>query len=208
MALKQKDTTIKIIFDFTLTLIGTICISPLLAYIAYRIKKEDGEEAIYCQHRLGIGGKLFNCYKFRSMCLEADKVLEKYLSENEEAKKEYEIYKKLKNDPRITPIGIKLRQSSLDELPQIFNVLKGDMSLVGPRPYLPNELEEMGENSELILSVKPGITGYWQVHGRSNCTFEERILLDTWYVKNRSLKMDLILLWKTIGVVLSKKGAY
>ena len=126
----------KTIFDFTLTFIGTICISPLLAYIAYRIKKEDPGPVIFKHMRVGKNGKSFPCYKFRSMCVDAKQMLEKYLRENPEARMEWERDFKLKNDPRVTPIGEFLRRTSLDELPQIFNVLKGEMSLVGPRPIV------------------------------------------------------------------------
>ena len=209
MALKQKDTTIKTIFDFTLTLVGTICISPLLAYIAYRIKKEDPGPVIFKHIRIGKDGKPFPCYKFRSMVVNSAEMLEKYLAENPAAKAEWERDFKLKNDPRITPIGKFLRRTSLDELPQIFNVLKGEMSLVGPRPVVQEELDKYyGDAVKEYCSIRPGITGLWQVSGRSDLDYTERVLLDQWYVKNRNLKLDIKILWQTIGVVLMKKGAY
>ena len=209
MALKQKDTTIKTIFDFTLTLIGAICISPLLAYIAYRIKKEDPGPLIFKHIRIGKDGKPFPCYKFRSMVVNSAEMLEKYLAENPAAKAEWERDFKLKNDPRITPIGKFLRRTSLDELPQIFNVLKGEMSLVGPRPVVQEELDKYyGDAVKEYCSIRPGITGLWQVSGRSDLDYTERVLLDQWYVKNRNLKLDIKILWQTIGVVLMKKGAY
>ena len=209
MAFKQKDTTIKTIFDFTLTLIGTICISPLLAYIAYRIKKEDPGPVIFKHIRIGKDGKPFPCYKFRSMVVNSAEMLEKYLAENPEAKAEWERDFKLKNDPRITPIGKFLRRTSLDELPQIFNVLKGEMSLVGPRPVVQEELDKYyGDAVKEYCSIRPGITGLWQVSGRSDLDYTERVLLDQWYVKNRNLRLDIKILWQTIGVVLMKKGAY
>ena len=209
MALKQKDTTIKTIFDFTLTLIGAICISPLLAYIAYRIKKEDPGPLIFKHIRIGKDGKPFPCYIFRSMVVNSAEMLEKYLAENPAAKAEWERDFKLKNDPRITPIGKFLRRTSLDELPQIFNVLKGEMSLVGPRPVVQEELDKYyGDAVKEYCSIRPGITGLWQVSGRSDLDYTERVLLDQWYVKNRNLKLDIKILWQTIGVVLMKKGAY
>ena len=209
MALKQKDTTIKTIFDFTLTLLGTICISPLLAYIAYRIKKEDPGPVIFKHIRIGKDGKPFPCYKFRSMVTNSAEMLEKYLAENPAAKAEWERDFKLKNDPRITPIGKFLRRTSLDELPQIFNVLKGEMSLVGPRPVVQEELDKYyGDAVKEYCSIRPGITGLWQVSGRSDLDYTERVFLDQWYVKNRNLKLDIKILWQTIGVVLMKKGAY
>lgn len=209
MALKQKDTMIKTIFDFTLTLIGAICISPLLAYIAYRIKKEDPGPLIFKHIRIGKDGKPFPCYKFRSMVVNSAEMLEKYLAENPAAKAEWERDFKLKNDPRITPIGKFLRRTSLDELPQIFNVLKGEMSLVGPRPVVQEELDKYyGDAVKEYCSIRPGITGLWQVSGRSDLDYTERVLLDQWYVKNRNLKLDIKILWQTIGVVLMKKGAY
>ena len=183
----------KTIFDFTLTFIGTICISPLLAYIAYRIKKEDPGPVIFKHMRVGKNGKSFPCYKFRSMCVDAKQMLEKYLREN---------------DPRVTPIGEFLRRTSLDELPQIFNVLKGEMSLVGPRPIVQEEVPRYGIHIKKYYSVKPGITGLWQVSGRSDISYSERVALDVEYVVNRNLLKDIQILIKTFDVVFRKKGAY
>lgn len=194
-----------------LDLLCVICGGPFVlgiaAYTRNRIKKDSPGDAIYSGKRLGRRGKLFPCYKFRSMYVNGDEILEKYYAENPEKKAEYEKYHKLDDDPRVTPFGAFIRRTSIDELPQLWNVFLGDMSLVGPRPYLPQELAEMGEAAETILRVKPGITGYWQVNGRSNVDFESRLLMDVWYVKNRTLWMDVQLLWQTVGVVLMKKGA-
>ncbi len=205
--INKLDAFAKMIFDYTLTAVGTVAISPLLFYIAYRIKKDSPGDVIYDGERIGKDGKLFKCYKFRSMYTNGDEILEHYLKENPDKKVEWETFHKLEDDPRVTPIGNFIRRTSIDELPQIFNVLKGEMSLIGPRPYMPREQEEMGEYYEDIINVKPGISGYWQVHGRSNVTFENRLLMDKWYVQNRHLVMDIKLLWKTVGVVLNKKGA-
>lgn len=200
---------IKTIFDYILTLIGTVLISPLLLYVAYRIKKEDPGPVFFAHMRIGKNGKPFPCYKFRSMVLNSQEMLQKYLAENSAAREEWERDFKLKDDPRVTPIGKVLRRTSLDELPQIFNVLRGEMSLVGPRPVIQEELDKYyGETAKLYCTVKPGITGLWQVSGRSDLGYDERVALDAVYIQNRSIIGDILILWKTIGVVLMKKGAY
>ena len=195
----------------SLDLLCVLCGGPFVlgiaAYTRHRIKKDSPGDAIYAGKRLGQNGKLFPCYKFRSMYTNGDEILEQYYKEHPEKRVEYEKYHKLDDDPRVTPFGAFIRRTSIDELPQLWNVFLGDMSLVGPRPYLPQELAEMGEAAETILRVKPGITGYWQVNGRSNVDFESRLLMDVWYVKHRTLWMDIQLLWQTFGVVLMKKGA-
>ena len=199
----------KNVFDFSLTAVGTICISPLLVYIAYRIKKEDPGPIFFAHERIGKNGKPFPCYKFRSMVTNSQEMLQQYLTENPAAKEEWEQEFKLKNDPRVTPIGKVLRRTSLDELPQIFNVLQGEMSLVGPRPVIQEELDKYyGETAKLYCTVKPGITGLWQVSGRSDTTYDERVAMDESYINNRSFLGDIVILWKTIGVVALKKGAY
>lgn len=158
--------------------------------------------------RIGKNGKPFPCYKFRSMCVDAKIKLEELLETDPEAKAEWERDFKLRNDPRVTKSGAFLRKTSLDELPQIFNVLKGEMSLVGPRPIIHEELERYGEYVDDYLMVKPGITGMWQVSGRSDIDYEERVLLDSWYVRNWSVWIDIVMLFKTFKVVLLRKGAY
>ena len=199
----------KTAFDYTLTAVGTICISPLLVYVAYRIKKEDPGPIFFAHTRIGKDGKPFPCYKFRSMVVNSQEMLQKYLAENPAAREEWERDFKLKDDPRVTPIGKVLRRTSLYELPQIFNVLRGEMSLVGPRPVIQEELDKYyGETAKLYCTVKPGITGLWQVSGRSDLGYDERVALDATYIKNRSLWGDIVILWKTVGVVLMKKGAY
>ena len=145
---------------------------------------------------------------FRSMVINAQERLVQYLRENEEAREEWEKYYKLKKDPRITKFGEKLRKSSLDELPQLFNVLKGEMSLVGPRQIVADEIKKFGKDIKYYYSVKPGITGYWQTSGRSDVDYQTRVDMVTWYVKNRTLWMDIKILFKTITIVFSKKGAY
>ena len=200
---------VKTAFDYILTLVGAVFISPLLVYIAYRIKKEDPGPVFFAHTRIGKDGKPFPCFKFRSMVVNSQEMLQKYLSENPAAREEWERDFKLKDDPRVTPIGKFLRSTSLDELPQIFNVLRGEMSLVGPRPVIQEELDKYyGETAKLYCTVKPGITGLWQVSGRSDIGYDERVALDATYIKYRSMWGDIVILWKTIGVVLMKKGAY
>ena len=198
----------KTIFDFTLTFIGTICISPLLAYIAYRIKKEDPGPVIFKHMRVGKNGKSFPCYKFRSMCVDAKERLEELLNTNPEIREEWEKDFKLQHDPRITKSGVFLRKTSLDELPQIFNVLRGEMSLVGPRPIIRDEMKRYSTYIDDYLMVRPGITGMWQVSGRSNISYSERVQMDSWYVRNWSVWLDIMLLWRTFKAVKEETGAY
>lgn len=202
------EKVIKRIIDIIGGLIGTIALIPLtiIIYISNLLSKDKGP-LFYCQERIGKNGKVFKMYKYRSMVVGADEKLFAYLKENEEARKEYKEYKKLKNDPRVTKVGNFIRKTSLDEFPQFINVLKGEMSLVGPRPYLPREKEDIGEYYTYIIQSKPGITGYWQIAGRSDVTFEERLKMDYYYNKNKNLKTDLKILTKTVLNVVKKEGA-
>lgn len=175
--------------------------------ISIIIKSNSKGSILFKQKRLGKDNIDFECYKYRSMYENSDNILEKYLENHPDEIEYYEIYHKYKNDPRITKIGKILRATSLDELPQIFNIIKGDMSLVGPRPYMLNEAKKLGDNQHFILRVKPGITGLWQVSGRNELTFKERNELEIWYIKNWSLWSDVVILIKTIKVVLLKIGA-
>lgn len=199
---------IKTSFDYVLTITGTIVISPILIVIALWIYKDSPGPVIFKHRRIGKNGKEFNCYKFRSMCVDAKEKLEQLLKTNPEAKAEWEKDFKLKNDPRITKSGAFLRKTSLDELPQIFNVLKGEMSLVGPRPIIKDEMVRYGEYINDYLMVKPGITGMWQVSGRSDTDYKQRVQLDSWYVRNWSVWLDTMLLWRTMKIVAQCKGAY
>ena len=189
-------------------LCGILLLVPLTIgiWIANKISKEEGP-VFYTQDRIGKNGKIFKMYKYRSMVVGADEKLEKYLEENEEARKEFKEYKKLKDDPRITKIGKFIRKTSLDEFPQFINVLKGDMSLVGPRPYLPREKEDINGFFKYITSCKPGITGLWQTSGRSDTTFTERLTLDMDYYYKHTLKRDIKILYKTVENVIKKEGA-
>ena len=187
---------------------GSICLIPITVgiWIANKIIGDKGP-VFYTQERIGQNGKIFKMYKYRSMVIDADERLEKYLEENEEAREEYREYKKLKNDPRITKIGKFIRKTSLDEFPQFINVLKGEMSLVGPRPYLPREKEDINGFFNYITACKPGITGLWQTRGRSSTTFTDRLTFDMSYYYNHNLKSDIKILYKTVENVVKKEGA-
>ena len=199
---------IKTIVDYTLTIIGVILISPFLLFIAAWIYKDSPGPVIFRHIRIGKNGKPFPCFKFRTMCNNADKKLQELLANDPEACAEWEKDFKLKNDPRITKSGAFLRRTSLDELPQLLNVLRGEMSLVGPRPVIEAELPRYGDFLDDYLIVKPGITGMWQVNGRSDTTYDERVQMDSWYVRNWSVWLDFMLLFRTVKAVLAGKGAY
>lgn len=203
------ENIVKRVVDICGGLIGTIVLIPLtiIIYIARIVLHENDGPIFYDQLRIGKNGKVFKMYKYRSMVIGADEKLFKYLEENEEARLEYKKYKKLKNDPRITKVGKFIRKTSLDEFPQFINVLIGDMSLVGPRPYLPREKEDMGKYYDSIIKTRPGITGYWQITGRSDVTFEDRLKMDHDYIENKNLKADVKIFVKTILNVLKKEGA-
>lgn len=204
---KPVNKLLKIFFEIILTVISIVIFSPVLCIIALLIYLDSKGPIIYDGKRVGQGEKEFKCYKFRSMYVNGEEILANYLQNNNDKLQEWQIFHKLNDDPRVTLVGKFLRKTSLDELPQIFNVLMGHMSLVGPRPYLKNEIKEMGEAKNIILLAKPGITGYWQVNGRSDVFFEERVKMDCWYVKNWSLWIDLLIIFKTIKVVINKTGA-
>ena len=207
-SLKKVDKFFKRTIDIIASIFGIIALLPLTicVYIANLICKDRGP-VFYTQNRIGQNGKIFKMYKYRSMIVGADDKLEKYLEENEEARKEFKQYKKLKDDPRVTKVGKFIRKTSIDEFPQFINVLKGEMSLVGPRPYLEKEREDMNGYYKYIITCKPGLTGLWQVSGRNDCTFDERIDLDMEYYNNHNLKMDVKIIFKTVEKILKKEGA-
>ncbi|MBS0894958.1 undecaprenyl-phosphate galactose phosphotransferase WbaP [Tatumella sp. JGM130] len=204
---KWSSRALKRGFDICASLAIIILLSPLLLYIRSKVRK-DGGPAIYGHERIGQHGKPFKCLKFRSMAVNSGQLLEELLASDPEAKAEWDATFKLKNDPRITRIGDILRRTSMDELPQLFNVLKGEMSLVGPRPIIQQELERYHEQVDYYLMSKPGMTGLWQVSGRSDVDYETRVYFDAWYVKNWSMWNDIAILFKTVGVVLKRDGAY
>lgn len=205
---REWNRFLKIIFDYVLTILGTLLILPILIFIALWIYVDSPGTVIFKHIRIGKNGKEFPCYKFRTMCVDADERLAELLAKDEIARKEWERDFKLKNDPRITKSGAFLRKTSLDELPQIFNVLRGEMSLVGPRPVVYEELSRYKEFVGDYFMVRPGITGLWQVSGRSDTTYEERVQMDSWYVRNWSVWLDVMLLCRTVKAVIAGKGAY
>ena len=205
---QRRNRLFKRIFDVTATVIGGILILPVALIVAILIYLDSPGPIVFGHKRVGQGGKEFPCYKFRSMVPNAQEALEIYLKENPEAREEWERDFKLKDDPRVTKIGKFLRKTSLDELPQLWNVLIGDMSLVGPRPIVRAEVEKYGEYINDFYLVPPGITGVWQVSGRSDTTYEERVLMDSWYVHNWSVWIDIVYLVKTVFAVIKSKGAY
>lgn len=170
------------------------------------INKEKGP-IFYKQKRIGKNGKYFYIYKYRSMYVGADEKLKEYLEKHPEEKREFEKYRKLEHDPRITKIGKILRETSLDEVPQVINLLNGTMTLIGPRPIVDGEIDIYGEDKEKFLSVTPGLTGYWQVNGRSNTTYEERKEMELYYVEHQSFLLDIKIFFKTFSVVINKDGA-
>ena len=199
---------IKRIIDIIGAIVGIIILVPLtvVVWIGNRICKDKGP-IFYSQERIGKDGKTFKMYKYRSMVVGAEQILEELLEKDAEAREEYSEYKKLKNDPRITKMGNILRKTSLDEFPQFINVLKGDMSLVGPRAVIDGEIELFGAHKDTVLSVKPGITGYWAANGRSDTSYEERVELETFYAKHMSIPLDIEILAKTVISVVKKEGA-
>jgi Undecaprenyl-phosphate galactose phosphotransferase WbaP len=206
---KPWNILIKRSFELTLALLLLILFFPLLLLIAIAIKFDSAGPVLFRQERLIANNKNIKIFKFRSMFVDGGAKLNDYLKQNPEAQAEWNKYQKLKNnDPRVTRVGKFIRRHSLDELPQLINVLKGQMSLVGPRPYLPREKKELGERYQIICRVKPGMTGLWQVRGRNLLYFEERFLLDEYYIRNWSLWLDIVILFKTIRVLAKHEGAY
>jgi len=199
---------IKRLFDIVFSILAMPILLPAIGIIGLIIRLETPGFAIYTQDRIGKKGKTFRCYKFRTMYQDAEEQLREMIESSETLRNEWEQTWKLREDPRVTRIGRFLRKSSLDELPQIFNVMKGEMSIVGPRPYLPREKADIMENIQVICSAKPGITGLWQVSGRSNTGYRYRVKLDTWYIMNWSLWLDIAILFKTVRVILKAEGAY
>ena len=198
--------TIKRFFDITCSLIGLIILLPLMLIvkIAYLLHK-DNNSIFYTQERIGLNGKLFKLYKFRTMVPNADEILKEVLKDPIR-RREYNINKKLVNDPRVTKVGKILRKTSLDELPQMLNVLKGDMSIIGNRPYLPAEAKDMQPYFDSIVSTKPGITGLWQTSGRSDVTFAKRVEIENKYSNTFSARLDMKIFVKTFGIMVDRKS--
>ena len=196
------------IFNYLLAILLLPVLLPIIGILAYLIKKESSGPVFFSHNRIGKNGEVIPTYKFRSMFTDAKERLEKLL-EDDEIRKEWETNFKLKDDPRVTKIGAILRKTSLDELPQIFNVLRGEMNFVGPRPVIQKEIDQYyKDDAEYYFMVKPGITGLWQVSGRSDTDYDFRVATDKWYVSNWSLWLDIVILVKTVKVVLFREGAY
>lgn len=203
-----RSRAVKRSIDFVGALLGTFLITPILLLIALAIRLDSPGPAVYRARRLGRDGELFDCFKFRSMHRDAEAKLKEVLDADPALKAEFEATHKLKEDPRVTRVGAFLRKTSLDEFPQLFNVIRGEMSLVGPRPIVKAEIEKYGEVYEIYKQVRPGMTGYWQANGRSDTSYDERVAMDKFYVANWTLWLDIIILMQTVKVVLLSRGAY
>ena len=198
----------KRLFDIVCGLIGFIVLVPIIIIVKiFTLLSGDKESIFFTQSRIGQNGKEFKFYKFRSMVPNADEVLFELLKKDKELAEEYKINKKLKKDPRITKIGAILRKSSLDELPQVINILKGDMAVIGNRPYLPREKDDMGEYFDDIVSTKPGLTGLWQTAGTRKTTFAHRLLFESWYSRNMTMWLDIRIFFATFKAVIFGHGA-
>ena len=201
------DLSVKRVFDVISASLVLLLVAPLLILIAIAIRLQDGEKAIYAQTRYGLNGRAFQCLKLRSMVPNAAEKLQQLLDSDPEAKREWELTQKLTNDPRITKLGKFIRATSIDELPQLINIIRGDMSVVGPRPIQFSEFSKYGDDLAHYCSVRPGLTGLWQVSGRSNISYAERVAIDKRYVQTRTFWGDLAIIFKTIPAVLKSDGA-
>ena len=188
--------------------IATILLSPLVLLIVLAIYATEGRPILIAHRRIGLGGRGFSCYKFRSMVPDAEAALKRLFSTDPLARQEWLENRKLKKDPRVTRVGRLLRKTSIDELPQLLNILRGEMSLVGPRPIVPDEAANYGRNIVDYLTIRPGLTGMWQVSGRSDTTYRQRVELDVSYARRRTLAQDIAILFKTVRVVLTTRGSY
>lgn len=201
---KKVYIKIKRVIDVILASVALILLSPLFVIIAIAIKIDSKGPVFFAHKRIGKNGKIINLYKFRSMVINAEELIKSFTPEQ---MREYKENYKLTNDPRITKVGKFLRKTSLDELPQLINIINGDLSIIGPRPVVADELEKYGVNKDKFLSVTPGLTGYWAANGRSNTTYEQRMKMELYYIDNLSLKMDIKVFFKTILSVVKKEGA-
>ncbi len=203
----RLHTPFKRLFDVIVAFFAIILLAPLVLVFMMAIRIQDGQQAIFDQPRLGLGGKFFRCFKLRSMVTNAEAQLNDIIANDPVAREEWERSQKLTNDPRITPLGHFVRKSSIDELPQLINVLKGEMSIVGPRPIVESEIKKYGPLIAHYQAVRPGLTGSWQINGRSDTSFDERIVLDMTYVQNRTFWGDVGIVLKTIPALMNRRGA-
>lgn len=206
--LRRGSRNLKRVIDWILALAAAVFFAPLVIVIALLIKLTAQGSAFYSQERIGERGRTFRAWKFRTMVPDAENMLQRYLQDNPALQREWESDQKLRSDPRVTRIGRFLRKTSLDELPQIWNVVRGEMSFVGPRPIVQSEVAKYGQEFDLYQKVRPGITGLWQISGRSDTTYDDRVAMDVYYVRNWSVWLDIYLLIRTANVVLQKQGAY
>jgi exopolysaccharide production protein ExoY len=195
-------------FDILVALAALVVLSPIFVLIMALVKYSDGGSVFYGHRRIGYNGSTFRCLKFRTMAEDGDAVLQRYLEQNPAAYEEWRATRKLQDDPRVTIVGTVLRKLSLDELPQLFNILRGEMSIVGPRPVVDDELELYESSAVYYLQTRPGLTGLWQVSGRNDVSYETRVAFDTHYVRNWSLASDLVIVARTIPAVCLSRGSY
>ena len=195
-------------FDIVTAIFALLLFLPLFIFVGSAILLADGRPIYFSHKRVGCGGKSFNCIKFRTMANDAEERLRLLLKTDSTSRREWAEIHKLRNDPRVSTVGLLLRKTSLDELPQLFNVLKGDMSIVGPRPIVEEEVVRYKEHFAIVASVRPGITGLWQVCGRSGTSYDRRVALDVEYVQTMSFYQDIRILIRTVGVVLARRGSF
>jgi exopolysaccharide production protein ExoY len=200
--------TIKRSFDMLGALAGLVVLSPLLVLIGLLVKLADGGPAFYGHTRIGRGGRVFRCLKFRTMVTNGEEVLAAHFVANPSAAAEWAATRKLKDDPRVTRVGVVLRKLSIDELPQIINILRGDMSIVGPRPVVREELDQYGKSAIFYLKSRPGLTGLWQVSGRNDVSYDQRVAFDRHYVENWSMVEDIKIIARTVPAVFLSRGSY
>ncbi|WEX10478.1 sugar transferase [Chelativorans sp. AA-79] len=196
----------KVLIDFIASFFALVFLAPAIGVICVLLLLQDGRPLIYRHKRIGRDGRVFDCFKFRTMRRDADKVLQELLQADEAANREWKAYRKLRRDPRIHPLGQFLRVTSLDEIPQFLNVLRGEMSIVGPRPVVEEELALYGDRAHCYLSLTPGITGLWQVSGRNDTSYDDRVELDARYHATRSFSLDVWIMWRTVGVLLLQRN--
>ena len=199
---------LKRVFDLGVTLVAIILLSPLLAFLAISLRVAQGGPILVKHTRIGKGGVPFPCLKFRTMAVNADDILRTHLAKDAAALQEWKSSRKLRYDPRVTALGHVLRTTSLDELPQLFNIIRGEMSLVGPRPIVEQEIDMYGDAMEHYLVARPGLTGLWQVNGRSDLSYASRVAFDIQYVRTWHFGLDLFILFKTVAIVIRSKGSY
>ena len=195
-------------FDIVGAMLGIVALAPLLLLLVLLVKFSTGGSVFYGHKRIGRGGRIFRCLKFRTMVENGDAVLAEHFRRNPEARNEWNATRKLRDDPRVTRVGVVLRKLSLDELPQIFNILLGDMSIVGPRPIVRDELDIYGPAAVFYLKSRPGLTGLWQVSGRNDVSYDTRVAFDRHYVENWSLLEDMRIILKTVPAVCLSRGSY